>query len=826
MKDRMIAKRLKKLRTECKDERVLRYICKVNALSEVGIPQRINETELFRRIEENREHLKKPMYKRKCEIAHLLPNGCDGDCYACSLKDKEKTCPCFLCGAFKGISGNKGASVSTRALGVATGRQETGVEKYESGKVDFTDQAFNDYARVFGEKTMSEIVYNGSPCFKLQLIGRPPLCRCREEEKRRLTEMVRENTVTVVCADSGAGKTTLAQALLSTLSEEVDFQYYQTVTFKKGEGFDEDLFIKEIRLSEQGEKELEKFQKENPHREAKEVKRDFIRDRLNKAFIKPLFLLDDFSSVGEELLALEENYPRCKFLVTTRYVEGFLDRYADTVLPLSCFGKSQALEVFNAYRRGNAASEADEEEFLPIYDFCSGNAEVLSFAARMLGKRPLSHFAVFLKEKPFEAQNKQTGEKETANMAERLKHLFGFEEDFLPSLQEKIEPSHPAYKKVKALAVLSLTESVPIEREGLLQFLLGEEPCDAEVDELLALLEKRGFATPDGQGNLTMHPLKCQALLLNGMEAQYSQEVALFAYLLTNKKHIAVKYGVTKMTDVVIPPGITRIKAGAFSNELEKLLLFQESFFPELDKELFPELPQERYSEEDKDLFALKRLFIPSHVKEIENGAFSHAEIEELYMEPGLQKIGREAFLYCPIKVLDFPDSVEAIRGGAFVQLVKDRCLQSVSFGAGLARLGSRSAFTGAKKISISKENRTFYSQGNCLVDKKTRTLVLGCAESEIPRGVCFIGENAFCACEDLTELSIPDGVRKIDENAFFGCCGLTALFLPATLVSFSPKQKFRSLCDVYFAGTEKDFEGRDIVIKSEIPLRFHFLPM
>ncbi len=825
MKDRTLAKRLEKLRTECKDERALRYICKVNALEEVGIPQRVNETELLRRIEENREHLKKPVYQRKCEIANLLPNGCDGDCYACSLKDKEKTCPCFLCGAFKGISGNKGASISKRALGVATGRQETGVEKYESGKVDFTDQAFNDYARVFGEETMHEIVYNGGPCFASQPISRSPLCRCREEEMKRLTEMVRKNTVTVIHAAGGAGKTTLAKALLSILPGE-DFQYYQTVTFKKGEGFDEDLFIKEIKLSERGEKELEKFQEENPHKEAKEVKRDFIRDRLNKAFITPLFLLDDFSSVGEELFALEENYPRCKFLVTTQYVEGFLDRYADAVLPLSYFGKSQALEVFNAYRRGNAASEADEEEFLPIYDFCLGNAEVLSFAARMLDKRPLSRFAVFLKEKPFEAPNKQTGEKETANMAERLRRLFGFEEDFLPSLQEKIEPSHPAYKKAKALAVLSLTGSVPIEREGLLQFLLGEESCDADVDELLTLLEKKGFATPDGQGNFTMHPLKCQALLLNGMEAQYSQEVALFAYLLTNEKRIAVKYGVTKMTDVVIPDGITRIKAGAFSNELEKLLLFQESFFPELDKELFPDLSEEQYSEEDTVLFALKRLFIPSHVKEIENGAFSHAEIEELYMEPGLEKIGERAFSFCKIKTLEIPDSVEAIRGGAFVQLVKDRCLQSVSFGAGLARLGSRSAFTGVKEISVSKENRTFYSQGNCLVEKKTRTLVLGCAESEIPRGVSFIGENAFCACEDLTELSIPDGVRKIDENAFFGCCGLTTLFLPATLVSFSPKQKFRSLCDVYFAGTEKDFEERDIVIKSKRPLRFHFLPV
>ena len=78
-------------------------------------------------------------------------------------------------------------------------------------------------------------------------------------------------------------------------------------------------------------------------------------------------------------------------------------------------------------------------------------------------------------------------------------------------------------------------------------------------------------------------------------------------------------------------------------------------------------------------------------------------------------------------------------------------------------------------KIKVDENNETYHSQGNCLIETKSKTLILGCNTSKIPDdgSVTAIGKRAFYKCSGLTSVTIPDSVTSIGNYAFDGCDGL-----------------------------------------------------
>ena len=107
------------------------------------------------------------------------------------------------------------------------------------------------------------------------------------------------------------------------------------------------------------------------------------------------------------------------------------------------------------------------------------------------------------------------------------------------------------------------------------------------------------------------------------------------------------------------------------------------------------------------------------------------------------------------------------------------------------------------KKITVAEDNPRYYSVGNCVIERDTGELVLGCSRSVIPNdgsvrsigryafynraglekivipeGVTEIIFRAFANCTSLREVKLPESLRTIDEAAFLGCSALEAIEL------------------------------------------------
>ena len=111
--------------------------------------------------------------------------------------------------------------------------------------------------------------------------------------------------------------------------------------------------------------------------------------------------------------------------------------------------------------------------------------------------------------------------------------------------------------------------------------------------------------------------------------------------------------------------------------------------------------------------------------------------------------------------------------------------------GKDVARFDRRSVMLPAwiDVIFVDPGNPFYYSEGNCLIDRRTGDVVLGCRNSEIPSdgSVTGIADFAFMDCTGLKRLDFPDSVERIGAYAFFGCSGLTEVTLPPRLRKVEP---------------------------------------
>lgn len=305
--------------------------------------------------------------------------------------------------------------------------------------------------------------------------------------------------------------------------------------------------------------------------------------------------------------------------------------------------------------------------------------------------------------------------------------------------------------------------------------------------------------------------------------------------------------GHDELVEVVLPEGMLSLGARCFAgcSSLESIVL--PDSLKSVGEEAFADLRAlasvtlgSGLEEIGKDVFAgsgVASLTVREGLKSIGEGMFRGVSLTELTLPEGVVSLGKEAFADCrslgyvdgrlDLSKIVLPSTLTSIGTDAFdgayflgqiPDAVKyagnhllaadparttgsvtvkagtvciadrafDRCelLTAVNFPASLVSVGKQ-AFAGCSSLeSITAEEGVYTAAGNCLLEKATNTLVLGCAGSVIPATAEHIGDCAFFGCSRLEQAALPAGLLSIGDSAFYGCEALGDVALPAGLES------------------------------------------
>lgn len=539
---------------------------------------------------------------------------------------------------------------------------KTTVERLESGKSDFGDDIKTRYEEIFGKEYVKEYVEGVNGVFIKHTEQAPNVCLCREKELETLEKLVLKNKLTFVCADGGVGKTSLVSQYIRDYGLG-EFNYCQSIGFSNAEQFKEDYFLEKIDLTKEAEKELEKLFDKKDEKENKRIKKEFIKEKLKQLHLEIIFVLDDFTSVGQEILTLQE-YPNCRFIITTRSVQDIGENYKDNILALSAFSFEKALQVFNTIRNKNL-QPVNAEDFKPIYTFCEGNAEVLYYLACMLRSDPISCLNECLKELEFKAYDKGTNEQKTGKMAQKLSNLFKFDR-FLPDLHTDASLDNEKGKLLRALATLSITQMDKIERESLVQFLTGDDTSELQARKALRGAEESGYIKTDGEF-VWMHPLMANALVLNGIEKQQTTDVQIFGWLKKSYLYGPVFYRILNMglREIKIPRGIKRTPSLSGCDELISLKIGREISEIYAKGLMFCE-KLERISVDEENIFFKS---IDGNIYSKDGKTFvryATGKCGDFSLPDGVEIIAKDAFACCNIGRLEIPKTVKIFEEDAF----------------------------------------------------------------------------------------------------------------------------------------------------------------
>ena len=220
-----------------------------------------------------------------------------------------------------------------------------------------------------------------------------------------------------------------------------------------------------------------------------------------------------------------------------------------------------------------------------------------------------------------------------------------------------------------------------------------------------------------------------------------------------------------------------------------------------------------------RDCTSLESIYIGSGFKDFNSNAFwGCVNISKIEVDPDnnfyegknciINKSQKALVLGCRTTVIPADGSVTRIDGLAFIDV---HGLTSITIPEGITSLGE-DAFSGCpdlksihfsstvnsfelvsvmgcdalEVITVDPKNPRFYSSGNCVIEKETGTLFLGCAGSVIPNdgSIKKIGYYAFGGNGSLVSVTVPEGVTYIDGYAFASCESLKSVYLPDSLIT------------------------------------------
>ena len=144
----------------------------------------------------------------------------------------------------------------------------------------------------------------------------------------------------------------------------------------------------------------------------------------------------------------------------------------------------------------------------------------------------------------------------------------------------------------------------------------------------------------------------------------------------------------------------------------------------------------------------------------IPNFTFRDSSMQTVTIDEGITGVGSTAFYMCQnLREISFPSTATEIDHTA---LYWCQSLES---------------------IHIHPDNPVYSDAGNNVIERETKTLLIGCRTSVIPDdgSVEVIGENAFYEVP-IAAITFPDSVKRIEGNAFMESGALTEIHLPGTI--------------------------------------------
>ena len=176
---------------------------------------------------------------------------------------------------------------------------------------------------------------------------------------------------------------------------------------------------------------------------------------------------------------------------------------------------------------------------------------------------------------------------------------------------------------------------------------------------------------------------------------------------------------------------------------------------------------------------SLKSITIPESVTSIGQWAFYRcSSLTSITIPKNVTSIDVSAFSGCEsLTSVVIPNNVTVIGNWAFEDCGS---LTSITIGNRVTAIG-KSTFSGCRNLSsilVADGNSKYYSSGNCLIEKESGVLFLGCQTSMIPTdgSVTAIGSLAFSGCSGLTSITLPDSITRIENKAFYFCDNLTSV--------------------------------------------------
>lgn len=202
----------------------------------------------------------------------------------------------------------------------------------------------------------------------------------------------------------------------------------------------------------------------------------------------------------------------------------------------------------------------------------------------------------------------------------------------------------------------------------------------------------------------------------------------------------------------------------------------------------------------------LQSIVIPDGIIDIQRGAFFECTaLENVSLPNSVTKISEDIFRACSsLKSILIPNNVLSIDIFAFLGCTK---LTSITIPRSVQNIHPNAFIecAGLTSITVESGNTVYHSNGNCLIETKSKTLILGCKNSVIPsdNSVKSIGNSAFRGCTELTSITIPANITSIDRGVFSLCINLVRISFAAESTWYYTKDSVE--WDNKTGGTEVD---------------------